>query len=175
MSTSLRDQLVKAGLITEKQAQQAAQQQHRQARNPAVRKPEQQASAQQGQAAKAARDLELNRRQQEKAERKARRAQVEQLIEQCRLAKPESEDLYSFVDDKKIRRLTVTPALREQLSRGELAIVRYKQHYELVPADAVARIRERDERAVILHNDAPPPVDQNDPYKDAVIPDDLMW
>jgi uncharacterized protein YaiL (DUF2058 family) len=182
MSTSLRDQLVKAGLVSEKQAQQAERQQRATQRGKSGPKPEPKpAAAQQAQAAKAARDLALNRQQQEKAERKARLAQLEQIIEQNRLPKVESDDVYSFVDDKKIRRIRVDASLRARLISGELAIVRYKQHYEVVPADIAARVGERDPRSVILHNtgpaavDQPAPVDPNDPYKDAVIPDDLMW
>jgi uncharacterized protein YaiL (DUF2058 family) len=175
MSTSLRDQLLQAGLVSEKQAKQASQQQHRQLRNKTGQNAEQKLSAQQAQAAKAARDQELNRRQQDKAERKARLAQIEQLIEQNRVPRIESDDFYSFIDGKKVRRVAVNALLRERLSRGELVIVRHKGHYEVVPAATAARIRERDEHAVISHNDAQATTDQDDPYKHFVVPDDLSW
>jgi hypothetical protein len=73
----------------------------------------------------------------------------------------------------------VNAQLREQITRGELALVRYKGHYEMVPAEMAARIRERDIHAVVTRKDAQesPQVDAdpNDPYKDFVVPDDLMW
>jgi uncharacterized protein YaiL (DUF2058 family) len=138
VSSSLRDQLLQAGLVTEKQARQVSQ-------------------------------------QRDKAEKKARKAQIKQLIEQNRLPKIESDDRYNFIDGQKIRYVAVDAPLRDRLNRGELAIVRYEGHYEVVPADTAARIRERDEHAVIPRNVVQASVDDDDPYKAHVVPDDLMW
>jgi hypothetical protein len=234
MNTSLRDQLLAAGLVTEKQAKQAAQQeQQRQFRNrppkynpdsraggqpgsgqrggqggqpgsgqrggpgggqnanragpnagggapPRASQPPQPPSAsllaQQAQAAKIARDQELNRKREEKAKRRARIAEIEQIIEQNRAPRLETEDYYSFIDGKKIRRMSVDAQRREQLTSGVLAIVRYKGHYAVVPKAIAESIRERDENMVV-------PVVQpkeasavpDDAYKDFVVPDDLMW
>jgi uncharacterized protein YaiL (DUF2058 family) len=185
MSLSLREQLLKAGLVTEKQAKQAERatsgQQHRQAkggkRTPAP-PPEPTKAAQQAQAAKLLRDQELNRKQQEKAERRARAAELRQLVEQLRVPRPESDDYYNFVDDGRIRRLPVTPDLRARIVAGTLCIVRSEGHYDLVPADAIERIRERDPGAVVASpaaGDAAAAPDEDDPYKDFVVPDDLSW
>jgi uncharacterized protein YaiL (DUF2058 family) len=184
MNTSLRDQLLKLGVVTEKQARQASQQeQQRQFRNkpkPGGAPPAQPNRAvQQAQSAKAARDQELNRRREDKAARKARIAQIEQLVEQNRLPRLETDDHFSFVDGKKIRRVAVDAPRREQLMRGELAFVRYKGHYAVVPTETAERIRERDEHMVVPHLQAPsqpqPSTVQDDAYKDFVVPDDLMW
>jgi len=185
MSMSLREQLLKAGLVTEKQVKQADQsQRHQQKQQPKRGKnapaPELTPAAKQAQAAKAARDAELNRRQQEKAEAKARTAALRQLIEQHRVPRVESDDYYNFVDGAKIRRIAVDADQRRRILNGDLIIVRCEGRYSLVPADAAARIRERDERAVL-----PPPAATattsadvpaaDDPYKDFVVPDDLTW
>jgi uncharacterized protein len=191
MNTSLRDQLLAAGLVTEKQARQASQQeQQRQFRSNAERtKADRQAKpglaphtkpnpvVQQAQAAKTARDLELNRRHQDKAQRKARIAQIEQLVEQNRVPRIESDDHYSFIDGKKVRRTSVDAQRREQLTRGDLVIVRYKGHYAVVPAATAALIRERDPNMVVPYAkpEAAPAAEQDDAYKDFVVPDDLMW
>jgi uncharacterized protein YaiL (DUF2058 family) len=188
--------LLKAGLVTEKQARQAAQQeQQRQFRDrpkplvsgPSV-KPGGTATTkpnpilQQAQAAKVARDQELNRRREDKAQRRARLAQIEQIIEQNRVPRLETEDHYSFIDGKKIRRMSVDPQRREQLTKGELVIVRYKGHYAALPAAVAQRIRERDENMIVPHLQAkaqtPPQLATpaaDDPYKDFVVPDDLVW
>jgi uncharacterized protein YaiL (DUF2058 family) len=226
MNTSLRDQLLAAGLVTQKQAKQAAQQeQQRQFRNrppkynpdsrpgqgsqpgsghrgdqnrggqnagrgsgpnagaapsPRAGQPPQPPSAslqaQRAQAAKVARDQELNRRREEKAKRRARMAEIEQIIDQNRAPRLETEDYYSFIDGKKIRRMSVDPQRREQLTSGVLAIVRYKGHYAVVPKAIAERIRERDENMVVpvvQPKEASPEPD--DAYKDFVVPDDLMW
>lgn len=181
MSLSLRDQLLKAGLVTEKQVQQAEQQQKRaQFQQPRDRRKStgptpQQLAAQKAQAEKAARDAELNRRKQEKAERKARFAQIKQLVEQHQVPRVESDDFYNFVDGTKIRRIAVTAELRERLIRGELAIVRNEGRYAFVPAAIAADIRTRVDRAVIHHNFPKADDASDDPYKDYAVPDDLMW
>ena len=184
MSMSLRDQLIQAGLGTKKQAKQAtpppkkAPSRHQ----PPPISPEKLA-AMKAQAAKNARDQELNRKQQEKAAAKARRAEVKQLIEQHRLPPVVSEEYFNFADGNRLSRLAVTPALREQLVKGTVVIVRYEGHYAVVPESAVARIRERDEHSIVTHESAAPAApagsaasaDAEDPYKDFVVPDDLVW
>jgi hypothetical protein len=190
MYSSLRDQLLAAGLVTEKQARQATQQeQQRQflrkhsSRNPpapskapqAPQPPPPKVQAEQAQATKAARDKELNRRREDKAQRKARMAQIEQLVEQNRLPRLETEDYYSFTDGKKIRRMSVDADRRERLTKGELAIVRYKGFYAVVPAAIAERIRERDANMVVPTVQPKSSPELEDAYKDFVVPDDLMW
>ena len=129
MSMSLRDQLLKAGLVNEKQVKQAGKQQQKQQRLEKKGQVEiddaQKQAAVQAKAEKVARDQELNRQQQEKVEQKARAAQIKQLIETTRLPKLSGEDYYNFVDDKKVKRLPVNALMRNKLSTGGLAIVRH--------------------------------------------------
>ncbi len=137
MSMSLRDQLLKAGLVNEKQAKQATKQKQKQQRlehkNQVDKDDSQRQAAEQAKAEKLARDQELNRQQQEKAEKKAKAAQIKQLIEGTRLPKLESDDYYNFVDAKKVKRIAVNDLIRDKLSRGSLAIVSYDGRYEIVP------------------------------------------
>jgi uncharacterized protein len=199
MNSSLRDQLLAAGLVTEKQARQAAQQeQQRQFRkhhpNPPQTRPQPQGGrpgaketqpqapspkvqAQQAQVAKVERDKELNRRREDKAQRKARMAQIEQIVEQHRLPRLETDDHYSFIDGKKIRRMSVDAQRREQLTKRDLVIVRYKGHYAVVPAEIAERIRGIDANMVVPLVQAPSGSSDvvDDAYKEFVVPDDLMW
>jgi uncharacterized protein len=170
------------GLATEKQARKAADDHRRDIkRNTGPTEAEKRAAEQaRAQAAKAARDAELNRQRQEKVERKARAAQVKQLIEQHRLPKAaESDERFNFMDGRKVRFIRVDAAQRDLLKRDELAIVRCEGRYDLVPLAAAALIRERDARVVIAHKaapaDAPQGTSPDDPYKDFVVPDDLTW
>lgn len=179
MALSLRDQLLKAGLVNEKQAKQAGKQQQKQQRlvhKGQVEKDEsQKLAAQQAMAEKAARDQELNRQQQQKIEQKARAAQVKQLIEHSRLPKLTSEDYYNFVDDKKVKRLPVNDLVRNKLSSGSLAIVRHGGGYEVIPREAALKIQERDAQRIVLLNTPTEAADVDDPYAAYQIPDDLMW
>jgi uncharacterized protein len=185
MNLSLREQLLKAGLVTEKQSKQAerttSDQRHRQAKGgkrtpqapPAPAK-----AVQQAQAAKLLRDQELNRKQQEKAARRARAAELRQLVGQLRVPRPESDDYFNFVDGGKVHRIQVTPDLRARLVAGTVAIVRCDGRYDVVPVDVLDRIRERHADAIVADPAAPtaaPPPAEDDPYKDFVVPDDLTW
>ena len=178
---SLRDQLIAAGLGTKKQAKEATQAKKPPSRHqPPAPISAEKVAANKALAAKNARDQELNRRQQEKAAAKARRAEVKQLIEQYRLPPVGSDEYFNFTDGNRLARLAVTPAMREQLIKGTVAIVRYEGHYAVVPESAVARIRERDEHAIVTSEVAgapatSSPADKDDPYKDFVVPDDLVW
>jgi uncharacterized protein len=206
MNSSLRDQLLNLGLVTEKQVRQASQQeQQRQFRDrgrpggnagqpgksghPASSggasgsstagqpgaQSLQPAAPPSSQAARQARDKELNRRRQDKAQRKARMAEIQQIVEQHRLPRLETDDYYSFIDGKKIRRMSVDAARRAQLTSGELVIVRYKGHYAVVPAEIGERVRQRDEQMFVPQVKAESTPGQDETYKDFVVPDDLMW
>lgn len=180
MSLSLREQLLAAGLGTKKQAKQIEDQQRREAkRDPKGHAGQKQAAAQaQAQAAKAARDQELNRKRQEEAERRARWAQIKQLIEQNAIARAETDEAFHFVHDGKVRRIYADPQLRERIISGTVCIVRCEGRFHVVPAETAARIGEREPRAVIALNqpaEKTPPPAEDDPYKDFVVPDDLKW
>jgi len=178
MSTSLRDQLLKAGLINKKQANEVERQQQLKERHgsgkrtPAPAPPPRPSAPN---AAKVARDQALNRKQQEKAERKARLAQIKQLILQNRLPASEEDPPYNFLDGARIRKIPVAAAHRQALVRGEVAVVRHEGRYDLVPAAIAARIRERDESAVVPLVTAPETASADDAYAGFAVPDDLIW
>ncbi len=179
MALSLRDQLLKAGLVNEKQAKQVSKEKQKQKRlehKGQVEKDEsQKLAAQQAMAEKAARDQALNRQQQEKAEQKARAAQIKQLIEVSRLPKLTTEDYYNFVDEKKVKRLSVNKLMRDKLSCGSLAIVRHGGGYEVIPREAALKIQARDAQRIVLLNTQVEAPDADDPYAAYQVPDDLMW
>ena len=77
--------------------------------------------------------------------------------------------------DKKIKKLNVTARQQDQLARGLIAIVALGDRHELVPAPIAEKIRQRDEAVVVLLNEKGTGVDEDDPYADYPIPDDLMW
>jgi len=184
MSDSLRDQLLKAGLVSKTQAAEAQRRQnrdrHRQAKSgkpPDADAAEKQRAAAAAQAAKAARDRELEQKRRDKAEARARAAEIRQLVEQHALPRPEGDEYYNFVAGKKIRRIAIDAERLARLARGDLAIVWHEGRSALVPAQVAERIRERDGRAVIpfAAGTDPGPADEDDPYKDFVVPDDLRW
>lgn len=197
MSMSLRDQLLAAGLGSKQQAKRADQDQRREnkqaRRDGGAKKGGRPAASQAGAAAaeraraeKAARDRELNRKQQESAEARARLGLVRQWADRDRLPPLDSDESFNFVDEGKVRRVRVDARRRAQLLSGEVLIVRVGDRYEQLPAAAASRIRERVPEAVIdvsgpgaaapgAGGAAAGTADAEDPYKDFVVPDDLRW
>lgn len=179
MSMSLRDQLLKAGLVNEKQVKQAAKQKQKETKLQNKGLIEQDTSQQQAikeaQLEKQAKDQELNQQQEEKKRRKAIAAEIKQLIVNSRLPKLDTEDYYNFVDHKKVKRIAVNEVIRDKLVKGSLAIVSHEGYYEVIPRDIALKIKERNEQRVIVLNEQKQEGDDDDPYKDYAVPDDLMW
>jgi uncharacterized protein YaiL (DUF2058 family) len=181
MSLSLREQLLKAGLVSEQQVKKAerehSQQQYsapRSKKKPAGPTP-QQLAAQKAAAEKAARDAELNARKQAKLERRARYAEIRQLVAAHQIARVETEDFYNFQHGGQIHRVAVTPELRRRLVAGDLAIVRAEGRFAFVPASIGEQVGARVDKALLHLNKPQAPPADDDPYKDYVVPDDLVW
>ncbi len=176
--SSLKDQLLNAGLVNKKQVQQAKKQKHKQKQTgQSTADQEARQRAEQAKADKIAKDRELNLQRKLAAEQKAIAAQIKQLIESNQVHCSDGEVAYNFTDGSKIKRLHLTELLITQLSRGLLAIVRLDQGYALVPAKVAERIAQRDASIVLVHHDpsVEAETDEDDPYADYQIPDDLMW
>lgn len=179
---SLQDQLLKAGLIDTKKAKQANKEKRKET-NVARRSAEPivdevKASAEQARVGKVERDRELNRQRNEELQQKALVAQVKQLIENHRQPKGAGNNdvEYNFTDGKLIKKMRVSSRVQEQIVRGILAVVKLGEGYELVPRVVADKIIQRDTKAVIVANTkVATQLDEDDPYKDYIIPDDLMW
>lgn len=179
---SLQDQLLKAGLIDAKKAKQANKDKRketnvaRRSAEPVVDELKQ--ATEQARLDKAERDRELNRQQTAQLEQRAVAAQIRQLIENHRQSKGagQGDVEYNFTDGKLIKKIRVSPTILEQIVRGILAVVKLGEGYELVPRVVADKIAERDDKAVLVANvKSSQQADEDDPYKDYVIPDDLMW
>lgn len=179
---SLQDQLLKAGLIDTKKAKQANKEKRKET-NVARRSSEEvvdeiKQSAEQTRVEKIERDRELNRQRDLELQQKAIAAQIKQLIENHRQSKGAGKDdvEYNFTDGKLIKKMRVSALVLEQIARGLLAVVKLGEGYELVPRIVADKIAQRDEKFVVVANTKQDnKVDEDDPYKDYVIPDDLMW
>ncbi|WP_026608744.1 DUF2058 domain-containing protein [Methylocaldum szegediense] len=179
MSNSLRDQLLKAGLVNEKQVKQAskeARKQQKQNRHGnAAAKDQDKRAALEAKAAKIERDRLLNQERAKEAERKALAAQIKQLIEENRVPPGEDDIAHRFAHDNKVKTLYVSKEVHQDLVDGKLAIVTLESRYEIVPSAVAEKIRLRDESRVVLLNPPEQAEDVDDEYAEYKIPDDLMW
>jgi len=179
MANSFGDQFLKAGLVNKTQLSKAqkskAKQQTLKQKQKIEVADEAAVAAKQAAADKAARDRELNRQQQQEAERRAVLAQVRQLIELNRVPRDGGEVGYNFQDGSLVKKIFVTDDVHAKLGRGLLAIVRYDAGYEVIPAIVAEKIKLRDAACIVSHAETQREIGDDDPYADYKVPDDLMW
>lgn len=176
---SLQDQLLKAGLANQKQAKQATKAKKKQARDQRKGADTGESAADRAmreKQAQAQRSKQLNAERDAAQNEKALLAQVKQMVVSCRLDISMGEQSYNFVDGKAIKKLYVTDQQQEQLSRGHLVIIGLNGEHSVVPAIVGKRIEERTDQVLVVKATAQDHiVEEDDPYADYVIPDDLMW
>lgn len=178
---SLQDQLLKAGLVDEKKAKKAKQAKNKQEKlkrkNKIETVDEAKLAAEKAQAEKVERDRQLNLQRKQEAEQKAITAQIRQLIEMNRQEKSAGDVTYNFTDGNKVTHIYVDERQQKQLSNGHLAIVRFDGNYEIVPTTVSEKIAMRDESYLVYCNRGKEDtvVDEEDPYAEFQVPDDLMW
>ncbi|RCU52464.1 DUF2058 domain-containing protein [Corallincola holothuriorum] len=177
MALSLQEQLLKAGLADKKKALKINKQKHQQRKSKKVETAESKQLAEQAKQEKLAKDRELNQQRKLEAEQKAITAQIRQIIETNTVATDNGDIAYNFTDGTKVKRLYTDAATHKQVTLGRLTIVKLDESYKLIPTAAADKIRQRDESYVIYCADqsAAPETDEEDPYADFQIPDDLMW
>jgi len=178
---SLQDQLLKAGLVDKKKAQKVQKTKHQQAKlkrkNKVETVDEAKLAAEKAHAEKVERDRQLNLQRKLEAEQRAITAQIRQLIEMNRQEKNAGEITYNFTDGNKVTHIYVDERQQKQLSNGHLAIVRLDGQYEIVPTSVSEKISLRDESYLVSCNRGKEEtvVDEEDPYAEFQVPDDLMW
>ena len=176
---SLKDQLLNAGLIDKKKAKQLKQELRKEAKvrqKGQVRLDDNKEQVKRNLVEKAERDRQLNKQQQEVGERKAIQAQISQLIKMNRIKRESGDIAYQFTDGTRIKKIYVTEQLQKDLVNGRLAIAKLGNEFELLPSSAAEKIRQRDPQVIVLLNTYEVTgVDEDDPYAEYQIPDDLMW
>jgi len=170
---SLKSQLLKAGVATQKQARRAQHQKRQEQKSTQQSAAE---LAQQRQAEQAERSRKLNEQRQAELRKRERQAEIQQLIDTHQVSREGGEHSYQFVMDKRITKVLVTEALVNPLAKGQMGIVAWQERFYVLPAPALERLAERDDSIIVSwHKAQDVKTDEEDPYADFPIPDDLMW
>ena len=156
MGNPFQDQLLKAGLVSKKQAKKANREKYISRKKNKGKKENNSAAisnkAREEQAAQAKRNRELNLKHSEEKRQREQRAQIKQLIENNRQKLDDRGEPYYFTEQNTINRIFVSEEMAEQLSNGQLAIVKLGNNYEVVPAKVARQIANRDkEKLVAFH------------------------
>jgi uncharacterized protein YaiL (DUF2058 family) len=182
MAGSLKDQLLKAGIASKKQAKEIELEQRKKRKQgkPALSQEDRERAT----AIEAARlekidkDRRLNEERRQQQTERATRAEIRQLAEQHRVMPPPNADVrYNFVWDGKVRSLWIDGDLQRQLASGVLRLIAVEQAFVLVPAPIAERIVQRDPAAVVQDDEERKReiTSEEQAYADFPIPDDLHW
>lgn len=179
MVKSLQEQLMGSGLVDKKKAkaiQKEKRVQRKQVPKGQVADTSEQERLEKLKQEKINKDKALNRKKVEALEQKAIQAQVKQLIKSNEVAREAGDVAFQFSDAKKIKRIYVDQTQYNHLTKGLLAIAVLEGVYILVARAVASKVIERDASAIcyIYEKDASN-MDEDDPYKEFEIPDDLMW
>lgn len=169
---SLQEQMLKAGLVNEKKLKKAK----KGSKKSRVQAREAKEAVEQNKAEQRERDIELNKQRAQEQLSKELKAQVKQLIEMNKVDTKDGDIKYNFTDDNFVKSLYVSQQVRDQLSKGILSIARNEESYVVIPSSAANKIAERDPASIIENNTtSDEAMDEDDPYAQFVVPDDLMW
>lgn len=175
---TLQEQMLKAGLVTSKKMAKV----QRTAKKSRVQAREAREAVEENKKAQLERDKQLSEQQKQATLSKEYKAQVKQLIEMNRITIARGDINFNFTDNNVIKKLVVDKPTQTQLINGRLAIARLatnaagESEYAIIPAIVADKIAQRDASSIVLHSALSQDVqDEDDPYADFKIPDDLMW
>ena len=181
MGNPFQDQLLKAGVVTKQQVKKAQSATNKKKKEQRSKKEkivdEGKLKAQQLAKEKAERDKALNQRKEDQAKQKALSSQIDQLITENLIKRDEAcEIIYNFEHRKKVNRIYLNADMKQRVIDGKLGIARIEGRYELIPKLIAEKIQQRnDKRVIIFENTEDQGLDDDDPYAEFQVPDDLMW
>lgn len=182
MSKSLADQLAGLGLANKKQIQKDKAEKRKQEKLARKHKietvDETKAAVEKARKEKLEKDRQLNLERQEALKKREVIAQAKQMVMHAKLNLDDGDVKYSFVDqtDNKVKSLYVTEQIQKDLALARLAIASVEEKYYVIPKNMADKIAERSPASIVfIATTDTDQVDDDDPYKDFVVPDDLMW
>lgn len=169
---SIQEQMLKAGLVNQKKLKKAKKG-SKKSRDLAK---DIKASVQTNKEQQLEKTKSLNQAAKQEQRQKEIKAQVKQLIQMNKLTMSGADIKYNFTDNNVIHYIYVTTAIRQQLLDGILAVAAFEESYVIIPSIVANKILMRDDTTIIdIKEPEQELIDEDDPYADYVVPDDLMW
>ncbi|KAJ9430007.1 DUF2058 domain-containing protein [Pantoea sp. YR343] len=175
---TLQEQMLKAGLVSSKKMDKV----QRTAKKSRVQAREAREAVEENKKAQLERDKQLSEQQKQATLAKEYKAQVKQLIEMNKIDISKGNIGFNFTDNNLIKKIDVDKLTQTQLVNGRLAIARLnvdsngESQYAIIPASVADKIAQRDTSSIVLNSAlSQEEQDEDDPYADFKVPDDLMW
>jgi hypothetical protein len=181
---SLQDQLLKAGLSTKQKARQAnadSRKKNKQKRSGVKHDASLQEQVKQNlakeKAEKIARDGALNDKKNKELATKENSLRIKQILQHHQVTDVNGENEYNYTFNTKIKKLSLDTITHKALVNGRLALCGLEATTYIVTSETAAKVAELDSNIILVQNDkvASEVTDEDDPYADYQIPDDLMW
>lgn len=164
---SLRDQLLKAGLVTKKQAKQTESVQKKQEHDSkkskeieaklSLQKSAEILAIEEEKQKRIELDRELNRKRDQMIAQRENYHRARQLLISNHIAQKETNQYYFFAEGKHVRKIMVSSWHREMLARGKLGIgkpVEDVDEYVLIPLDCAKIIQQiYPSKLIVLHSE----------------------
>ncbi|MFV5507736.1 MULTISPECIES: DUF2058 domain-containing protein [unclassified Acinetobacter] len=177
VKNALQAQLLKAGLVDNKKAKKLSKQAVHEKRTGDSSDAEIKAKIEQAKQEKLAKDQAIEREKKAALQEKELKAAIMQMINQHKIRDTDGEIAYQFIDDSKIKKVYLNQQIYNALVAGSLVIARENESYAFLPKALADRINAKMQGFIIVNNSEKneETTDEEDPYADYVIPDDLMW
>ena len=181
---SLQDQLLKAVLTTKQKTRQAnadKRKKNKQQRSGVQHDASLQEQVKQDlaktKAEKQAKDNALNEQKKQQLAEKEQGLRIKQILIHQQIKNVKGENEYNYTFDNKIKKLSLDTITHKALVNGRLSLCGLDEVTYLVTRETADKLAELDANVVLVQNDKviDEQVDEDDPYADYQIPDDLMW
>lgn len=178
---SLQEQLMKSGLINKQKAKQAQTEKRRKAKQKkkkgSVETSALQVAIDQQKLSQKEQDLEKNRQTQAELDARSAHGKLIQMIAQHCEKNYQGEIDYHFTYANKVKRIAVNEKTQQGLVNGLLAICVLNDEFYLINKEATERLSEIDASVLVaLHEKVQvSDIEEDDPYAEFAIPDDLVW
>ncbi len=181
---SLQDQLLKAGLTTKQKTRQAnsdKRKKNKQKRSgvavDASMQEQVKTELELAKQEKLARDTALNNEKKAALANKEQQLRIIQILQHHQITNINGEAEYNYTFNSKIKKLFVDEVTHKALVNGRLALCGIEEKTYLVTAETAEKVASLDEQVILVQNTkvAEEASDEDDPYAEFQIPDDLMW
>ena len=177
---SLQDQLLQAGLTTSHNAKVAKsekrKQQKKQKKGATSNPSDLQKHIQQTKLEQQKKAEELNQTRQVSLKQREQEARVKQILEHHNQDAIRGERTFNFTYQNKVKNLDVNEKTQKALSGGRLAICVLEGQFYVLDDEPARKVAEVDEKYIVFHVEPESkPKDEDDPYADFEVPDDIVW
>ena len=181
---SLQDQLLKAGLTTKQKTRQANADKRK--KNKQKRSGVQHGATMQEQikddlikakTEKQAKDDALNEQKKQQLADKEQGLRIKQILTHHQVKNVEGDNEYNYTFANKIKKLSLDNSTHKALVNGRLSLCGLDETTYIVTRETADKLAQLDASVVLVQNDKvlDEQIDEDDPYADYQIPDDLMW